>query len=135
MQTVQYCNRVEVCSWRCLAKELEWSWKMKGINLKTFALASAFAVALSVPLSAGAQDSSTLFKSKCAACHGADGTGSAMGKKMGVLDLHGAEVQKMSDAELTNVIANGRDKMPAFGKSLKADDIQGLVAYIRTLKK
>ena len=58
-----------------------------------------------------------------------------MGKKLGVLDLHGAEVQKMSDAELTNVIANGRDKMPAFGKSLKADDIQGLVAFIRTLKK
>jgi mono/diheme cytochrome c family protein len=49
--------------------------------------------------------------------------------------LRGAEVQKMSDADLTNVITNGRDKMPAFGKSLKADDIQGLVVYIRTLKK
>jgi hypothetical protein len=33
---------------------------------------------------------------------------------------------------------NGRragNKMPAYGKSLKAEDITGLVAYIRTLKK
>ena len=108
---------------------------MKRIDVRLLTIATAFAVVLSLPLSVYAQDASALFKSKCAACHGADGTGSAMGKKLGVLDLHGAEVQKMSDAELTNVVTNGRDKMPAFGKSLKADDIQGLVAYIRTLKK
>jgi mono/diheme cytochrome c family protein len=108
---------------------------MKRIEVQVFTFATALAAVLTLPLSMHAQDAATLFKSKCAACHGADGTGSAMGKKLGVLDLHGAEVQKMSDAELTNVIANGRDKMPAFGKSLKADDIQGLVAYIRTLKK
>jgi cytochrome c6 len=107
---------------------------MKGINLKTFALASAFAVALSVPLSAGAQDSSTLFKSKCAACHGADGTGSAMGKKMGAHDFTTDEVQKMSDAELTDIIINGKNKMPKYS-SLKPEEIKGLVAYIRTLKK
>ncbi|MGB6675964.1 MAG: cytochrome c [Terriglobales bacterium] len=108
---------------------------MKRIDVRLLTIATAFAVVLSLPLSVHAQDASALFKSKCAACHGADGTGSAMGKKLGVLDLHGAEVQKMSDAELANVVTNGRDKMPAFGKSLKADDIQGLVAYIRTLKK
>ena len=108
---------------------------MKRIDVRVLIIATAFTVVLSLPLSVHAQDGSTLYKSKCAACHGADGTGSSMGKKLGVLDLRGAEVQKMSDADLTNVITNGRDKMPAFGKSLKADDIQGLVVYIRTLKK
>jgi mono/diheme cytochrome c family protein len=41
----------------------------------------------------------------------------------------------MSDAQLSDVITNGKSKMPAYGKSLKPDDIKGLVAYIRTLKK
>jgi mono/diheme cytochrome c family protein len=36
---------------------------------------------------------------------------------------------------LSDIIANGKNKMPAYGKSLKADDFKGLVAYIRTLKK
>jgi cytochrome c6 len=107
---------------------------MKGINLKTFAMASAFAVALGIPLSAGAQDASALFKSKCAACHGADGTGSAMGKKLGAHDFTTDEVQKMTDAQLTDIITNGKNKMPKYA-TLKPEEVKGLVAYIRTLKK
>ena len=104
------------------------------INFKLLALASALAVALSLSVPAGAQDASALYKSKCAACHAADGTGSAMGKKIGARDFTSADVQKMSDAELTDVIANGKNKMPKYG-SLKPEEIKGLVAYIRTLKK
>ena len=86
------------------------------------------------PLSAHAQNASeALYKSKCAACHGADGSGSATGKKMGAHDFQTADVQKMSDVELSDVITNGKNKMPAYGKSLKAEDIKGLVAYIRSL--
>lgn len=103
-------------------------------NVKVFALASALAVAMSLSVPAGAQDASALYKSKCAGCHSADGTGSAMGKKMGAHDFTGADVQKMSDAELTDVITNGKNKMPKYG-SLKPEEIKGLVAYIRTLKK
>lgn len=107
---------------------------MKRINFPVFAVATALAVVLSLPLSAHAQSGADLFKSKCAACHGADGTGSAMGKKMGAHDFTGAEVQKMSDADLTATITNGKNKMPPY-KSLKPEDVKGLVAYIRTLKK
>jgi cytochrome c6 len=107
---------------------------MKRIDIPVFTIATALAVVLSFPLSASAQDSATLFKSKCAGCHGADGTGSAMGKKMGAHDFTSADVQKMSDAELTDIITNGKNKMPKYG-SLKPEEIKGLVAYIRTLKK
>jgi mono/diheme cytochrome c family protein len=54
---------------------------------------------------------------------------------MGVHDFTADAAQGMSDADLSTVITNGKNKMPAYGKSLKADDIKGLVAYIRTLKK
>jgi len=104
------------------------------INAKMVTIATALAVVLSIPLSAGAQDASALFKSKCAGCHSADGTGSATGKKMGAHDFTSAEVQKMSDTELADVITNGKNKMPKYG-SLKPEEVKGLVAYIRTLKK
>ncbi len=107
---------------------------MKRINLKLFTIATAAAVIFGVPVSVRAQDASALFKSKCAGCHGADGTGSAMGKKWGAHDFTSADVQKMSDAELADIITNGRNKMPKYG-SLKPEEIKGLVAYIRTLKK
>ena len=107
---------------------------MKSINAKVLTIATAFAVVLSIPPSVSAQDTAALYKSKCAGCHGADGTGSAMGKKMGAHDFTTAEVQKMSDAELTDTITNGKNKMPKYG-SLKPEEIKGLVAYIRTLKK
>jgi cytochrome c6 len=107
---------------------------MKKINVQVLAFAVAMAVVLTLSVSAHAQ-SADLFKSKCAMCHGADGTGSAMGKKMGAHDFTSAEVQKMSDADLTGVITNGKEKMPKYADKLKPEEIKGLVAYIRTLKK
>jgi mono/diheme cytochrome c family protein len=108
---------------------------IKRIGVSMFALLAALAAVFVVPSSLRAQSASqTLYQAKCAACHGADGTGSAVGKKLGVQDFTSADVQKMSDAELTDIIANGKNKMPKYS-SLKPDEIKGLVAYIRTLKK
>ena len=107
---------------------------MKRIDIRAFTFATGLAVVLTLSLSVHAQDASALFKSKCAACHGADGTGSAMGKKMGAHDFTSADVQKMSDAELADIITNGKSKMPKHG-SLSPEEVKGLVAYIRTFKK
>lgn len=83
-----------------------------------------------------AADDAATYKTKCAACHGADGKGETpMGKKFGLKDLASPEVQKMSDDGLTSIIADGKDKMPSYKKSLKPDEIKGLVAYIRSLAK
>ena len=88
----------------------------------------------SVP--AGAQDAAALYKTKCAACHGADGKGeTAIGKANKIRDLGSAEVQAESDADLTTIINTGKGKMPTYGKSLKPEQVKDLVAYIRTLAK
>jgi cytochrome c6 len=77
-----------------------------------------------------------LYKSRCAACHGADGKGdTAAGKTNKIRDLGTADVQAQSDDELAGIIGNGKGKMPAYGKSLKPEQIKDLVAYIRTLKQ
>jgi cytochrome c6 len=86
--------------------------------------------------SAAAQGSAAkIYQGKCMGCHAADGSGSSIGKKLGAHDFHSADVQKQTDAELSGVIENGKGKMPAYGKSLKPDEIKGLVAYIRELGK
>jgi cytochrome c6 len=109
---------------------------MKRISMQVFVTVTATAVMFIFSLSAHAQNTAeALYKSKCAGCHGADGTGSATGKKMGAHDFTTADVQGMSDTELSTVITNGKNKMPVYGKSLKPEDVKGLVAYIRTLKK
>jgi cytochrome c6 len=83
-----------------------------------------------------ADDSASTFKAKCAMCHGADGTGnSPTGKAMKVRDLSSPEVQGQTDAQLSDIVTNGKNKMPAYKGKLTDDQIKGLVAYIRGLGK
>ena len=81
----------------------------------------------------GSAASSATFRTKCAMCHGQDGTGSEVGKSMNVPDLRSQAVQKLSDAELAQIISNGKGGMPSFKSSLSEDQIHSLVAYIRSL--
>jgi cytochrome c oxidase cbb3-type subunit 3 len=78
----------------------------------------------------------TLFKSKCAACHGPDGKGEVpMGKKLGVRNLGSPEVQSQSDAQLTDIVTKGKNKMLAYEGKMSKEQIAQLVAYIRELGK
>ena len=77
--------------------------------------------------------SSATFRTKCAMCHGQDGSGSAAGKSMNVPDLRSPVVQKLPDAELAQVISSGKGGMPSFKGSLSDDQIQSLVTHIRSL--
>ena len=98
-------------------------------------LLTVLAFVLSVPAFAAAQPDAATYKAKCAMCHAADGSGSTpTGKSMKVRDLRADEVQKQTDVELTKVIAGGKGKMPAYGKQLSTEQIEGLIAFIRTLK-
>ena len=87
--------------------------------------------------SANAQSAGeTLFKGKCAMCHGPDGKGEVpMGKKLAVPSLSAPEVQNQSDAQLTEAIGKGKNKMPGYDGKLSKEQITSLVAYIRELGK
>jgi mono/diheme cytochrome c family protein len=78
----------------------------------------------------------TLFKAKCAMCHGPDGKGEVpMGKKLSARNLGSTEVQSQSDAQLTEVVTKGKNKMPAYDGKLSKEQIAQLVAYIREIGK
>lgn len=101
----------------------------------SFFLALGVVAWVAVPL-ASAGDTAALYKSKCASCHAADGSGSTpVGKKLKVRDMSLAEVQKQTDAQLIEITAKGKNKMPAYEKKLTAEQIKELVAYMRELGK
>src|SRR5437660_9522317 len=97
----------------------------------------ALALFLVLPnLSWAADDGAAIFKAKCAACHGADLAGKPAAK---IPSLVSDDAKKASDAELTDMIANGgKDKraMHAFtNKGLTPDQVKMVVAYIRDAQK
>jgi len=96
-----------------------------------FWLACAVVTMLQSP--AAAQSSAELYKSKCAVCHAADGSGNTpIGTKLGV---KGFKTSKSTDAEMFNITKKGKGKMPAYENKLTDDQIKGLVQYIRELEK
>jgi mono/diheme cytochrome c family protein len=77
--------------------------------------------------------STATFRAKCVMCHGPDGSGSEVGKSMNVPDLRSAAIQKLPDAQLAQIISNGKGGMPPFKSSLSEEQIHSLVVYIRFL--
>ena len=102
----------------------------------------AVALLVGACVSAHAADAKETYDKSCAKCHGADGKGQTkMGQKLGLKDLSDAKVQAdLTDAAITKAIKDGvTDKegkvvmKPAEG--LSDDEIKGLVAQVRALKK
>ncbi len=81
----------------------------------------------------------TLFQQFCTACHGKEGKGNgpvaaALNPKPRNLTKKDFQAAR-TDAQLEDVLTNGKNTMPGFGTQLSPDQIKALVAYIRTLEK
>jgi len=113
-----------------MQKANRWIGRLAGV-----ATGLVVSVFLGVPAKADNSAAEAIYKAKCAVCHGPDGKGeTATGKTMKVKDFTSEEVQKMSDAELTDAITKGKGKMPAY-KTLTPEQVKDLVGYIRSFAK
>ena len=85
-----------------------------------------------------------VWKAKCASCHGADAKGKTdQGEKMAIGDYTDAAWQKAhTDADIKKAITDGvnreragkKQEMEPYKDKLSPEQIDGLVAYIRSLK-
>ena len=109
---------------------------MKTTKLAILVVMIAVALFILIPNLSWAEDGAALYKTKCAACHGADGAGKPAAK---IPSLVSDDVKKKSDADLTDMIANGgpsKKAMHAFAaKGLTEDQIKAVVAAVRDLQK
>jgi len=77
-----------------------------------------------------------VYTDKCLKCHGEKGRGDGpraydLSKKPA--DYTDKEkMSKFTDADLKKVTKDGKKPMPAFGKKLSEEEIDGVIAYIRT---
>ncbi len=96
------------------------------------------ALALLAPSPAAAADAATVFKKKCAPCHGQEGEPNKVFAKQGVRSFKDAEWQKATDdATIEKSIREGKKgtMMASFDKQLTDEEVTALVAYIRDLGK
>jgi mono/diheme cytochrome c family protein len=105
--------------------------RMKQLGAMTLVALVAGSCLLITSAKADVAAAEATFKAKCAGCQGADGKGKEALKTQ---DLGSPDVQKMSDADLSGIITNGKGKMPPY-KSMSADQVKDMVSYIRSLAK
>lgn len=95
----------------------------------------ALAAAILTLAAGSAFAQSDIYTAKCKACHGATGeSDTPMAKMMKVPPASDPAVKKLSVAELTTIIANGKGKMPAYKGKLTDAQISDLAKYFKTLK-
>ena len=92
--------------------------------------------------SLSAADAQSNWDKNCAKCHGKDGSGkTAMGKKFKLLDYTQADAQaSFTDEQAAKAIKDGveedgKTKMKPYGDALSEQEINDLVALVRSFKK
>ena len=101
-----------------------------------------FGLAVSVGLMAlvavRAEEAAVLFARACASCHGKDGKArTPIGRKLKVKDLTQSMIGDREIAEQIREGKKGQDdltRMPSFKESLKGDEIEALVRYVKSLR-
>ena len=97
------------------------------------------------PMGSRAESAEELYRLYCAQCHGTQGNGQGINQTTDGLGVsprnhtNAKEMSKLSDGELRLAIAEGGDAvqkselMPAWGKTLSAEEIDDLVVFLRKL--
>jgi mono/diheme cytochrome c family protein len=101
-------------------------------------LTAAALVSQAAARPAAAEPPAKRFEKSCAPCHGKSGQPSATFAKLGVRDFTAADWHKAtSDAQVEKSIREGKKgtMMAGFAGQFSAEEIKGLVRYIRSLEK
>jgi mono/diheme cytochrome c family protein len=103
-------------------------------TLATAILTISLSALMSTPEVLAFQSAKSLYASKCAVCHGNDGSANtAKGKELKVRNLRSEEFKKMTDAKALEVMLKGKGKMEGYEKTLGKEKVEQLLAYCREL--
>ncbi|HVN32335.1 MAG TPA: cytochrome c [Thermoanaerobaculaceae bacterium] len=111
---------------------------MKHVRLSASLAAASILLSATALAAEDPKKTERTWKSKCASCHGAGGKGDTdKGQQLKIVDMTTADFQAKKNDELKNAILNGveKEKSHAFKDELTPEQVDALVAYIRTFKK
>ncbi|HWR34413.1 MAG TPA: c-type cytochrome [Clostridia bacterium] len=111
----------------------------KPVWVAVFVLAVAMFLVLP-SISWAADDAAVLYKTKCAACHGAEGMANTpMAKKQNITSFAADKVQKAKIADIEDCILNGGKEKKAShvfaAKGVSKEDAGKLATYVKSLGK
>jgi mono/diheme cytochrome c family protein len=77
-----------------------------------------------------------VFRDKCSACHGLDGTGrTTIGRSLNIPDLTSGAVQSKNVEELAEIIGQGKGRMPGYAKKFNPVQARQLAAHLQTFAR
>ena len=104
--------------------------------MKAILRISAILVFAGAVANAWTEPAASVYKTKCAACHGPVGDASTpAGKALKVPSFTSEAVLKDTDADMLTIAKNGKGKMPAWHDKLSEDQLKDLIAFIHTMQK
>ena len=104
--------------------------------MKAILRISAIIVCAGAMTSAWAEPTASVYKAKCASCHGPAGDASTpAGKALKVPSFSSEAVLKDTDANMLAIATNGKGKMPAWHDKLSQGQLKDLIAFIHTMQK
>ena len=112
--------------------------ELRFLSLLTWLFLLFFALGATLMAQEAGKSSSgaSTFKTQCALCHSADGSGTTpLGKQLQAANLRSKDVQKMSDVEMHKIVHDGQANMPGFADQLSNEQISQVIRYIRALGK
>ena len=111
---------------------------MKHVRLAAWLAAASMLIGASALAQMDPKKVERAWKSKCASCHGAAGKGDTdKGQQLKIVDMTTPAFQAKKNDELKKAILDGveKEKNHAFKSELTPEQVDALVAYIRTFKK
>jgi mono/diheme cytochrome c family protein len=90
----------------------------------------ALAIVATMAMPLFAADGAAIFKAKCAACHGPDGSKAI--PAMGVKPLNTPAVKAKTEAQIADVVLKGQGKMKPV--SVSPEDAKAVAGFVKTLK-
>ena len=103
---------------------------------KLLNMSAILLLAASAALACAQNSGEDAYKANCILCHGEAGDANTpSGKIFKAASFSSPEVMKKSDADLLNIIKNGKDKMPPWSDVLTDEQVKDVIAYIHTLQK
>jgi mono/diheme cytochrome c family protein len=118
---------------REMRRRVEWVISIAWVSMM---LSVATAVLVAQAFGADLAMGKSIYGDKCLKCHGEKGRGD--GRKAADLEKKPADytdkakMAKFTDEDLTKAVKEGKKPMPAFGKKLTDEQIDNVIAYIRT---